>query len=231
MIGVLHLFLPRSFDASSGRSRSVPPQPSAERARDRIAGESGTFGRIHLEDEASLIERLRGGDTDAFERIFLAYYPSLVRYCQAMLREEAAASDVAQDVLMRLWLSRASTQTRSLGAYLFGAVRHGAIDHMRRGARERVRVSDWTADTFGDRDERTVPDIDAADTWPPSMALVEQVIRRLAPRCQEIFRLKWEHGLRYGEIAALLGVSVKTVDAQLVIATRALRGAFKRPDL
>ena len=45
----------------------------------------------------------------------------------------------------------------------------------------------------------------------------------LTPRCREVFELSRVHGLKYGEIADTLGISVKAVEAQMGKALRTLR--------
>ncbi len=42
-------------------------------------------------------------------------------------------------------------------------------------------------------------------------------------RCREVYELSRAHGLRYAEIAAALGISVKTAEAQMGKALRILR--------
>jgi RNA polymerase sigma-70 factor (ECF subfamily) len=62
---------------------------------------------------------------------------------------------------------------------------------------------------------------------PEQMMISGEVIRRiqlaieaLPPRCRMIFKLIKEDGLRYKEVAELLSVSIKTVEAQMAIAMR-----------
>jgi RNA polymerase sigma-70 factor (ECF subfamily) len=52
--------------------------------------------------------------------------------------------------------------------------------------------------------------------------LIEKAIRELPARCQLIFRLVKMDGLSYKEVAGLLEISSKTVDAQLAIAIKKL---------
>ena len=49
---------------------------------------------------------------------------------------------------------------------------------------------------------------------------IEMAIRTLPTRCQLIFRLIKMDGLRYKEVADLMNISPKTVDAQLTIAVK-----------
>ena len=52
------------------------------------------------------------------------------------------------------------------------------------------------------------------------MNRVQKAINDLPPRCQLIFKLVKEDGLKYREVAELLQVSIKTVENQMAIAIK-----------
>jgi RNA polymerase sigma-70 factor (ECF subfamily) len=56
---------------------------------------------------------------------------------------------------------------------------------------------------------------------------IHQAMRRavegLPERCREVFELSRTHGLKYSEIAQTLGISIKTVEAQMGKALRVMR--------
>jgi len=56
---------------------------------------------------------------------------------------------------------------------------------------------------------------------------IEKSINSLPPKRKEIFRLSREQGLKYKEIADKLGISVKTVEAQMGLALKYLREDLK----
>jgi RNA polymerase sigma-70 factor (ECF subfamily) len=56
---------------------------------------------------------------------------------------------------------------------------------------------------------------------------IKQAADSLPPRCKLIFKLVREDGLRYSEVAEILSLSVKTIDAQMVIAVSKIREAVK----
>ena len=51
---------------------------------------------------------------------------------------------------------------------------------------------------------------------------IKRAVNELPPRCKLIFKLVKEDGLKYREVAELLQLSVKTVEAQMAIALRRL---------
>ena len=165
-----------------------------------------------------LLAGLRAGDQAAFDAIFRAHYAPLVRVVEAMLHRRDVAEEVVQEVMLELWRRRETLVVEeSLRAYLFRAARNRALNSLRH-------------DAIAKRAEPVV----AEDTVAPSGAhaqLVEEEIEvalrtamnDLPDRCREVFELSRVHGLRYAEIATTLGISVKTVEAQMGKALRILR--------
>jgi RNA polymerase sigma-70 factor (ECF subfamily) len=54
------------------------------------------------------------------------------------------------------------------------------------------------------------------------MQKLQQAVEDLPSRCRLIFKLIKDDGLKYKEVAELLQISVKTVEAQMTIAMRRL---------
>ena len=52
---------------------------------------------------------------------------------------------------------------------------------------------------------------------------IQKAVDSLAPKCKEIFCMSRYEGLTYHEIAAILGISVKTVETQISRAFKSLR--------
>src|SRR5690349_549290 len=169
-------------------------------------------------EERDLLDRIRAGDEGAFDAVFREHYAALVRTAEAMLRRRDVAEEIVQDVLLALWQRRATIVVEdSLRAYLFRATRNRALNHLRHAAIERKAEPELAAlEAPGAAAPNTLvhEEIDSA---------LRQAVSSLPPRCREVFELSRVHGLRYAEIAATLGISVKTVEAQMGKALRTLR--------
>jgi RNA polymerase sigma-70 factor (ECF subfamily) len=167
--------------------------------------------------DRELMDRLRAGGESAFEVVFRTHYAQLVGLAQGILRDRAPAEDVAQEVMLELWRRREHIVLEtSLRAYLLRAARNRALNQLRhqrvaqRGDPEAVGSAPAAP---ADRD-LVEKEIDAA---------VAAAVAALPERCREVFKLSRVHGLKYAEIAQVLEISVKTVEAQMGKAMRVLR--------
>ena len=169
-------------------------------------------------DERELLDRLRRGDAAAFEAIFRQWYAPLVATIAALLRDRGPAEEVVQDVMLELWRRRETLMLeQSLRAYLFQASRNRALNYLRR-----LRVESRGEPTIA----ATLPTPDQADSDVREDELrvaIQAAIGGLPDRCREVFELSRIHGLKYAEIATSLGISVKTVEAQMGKALRVMR--------
>lgn len=169
-------------------------------------------------EDAAHLARLRAGDESAFDAIFRAHYPSLVGLAESLLRERAPAEDVAQDVLLELWRRRESlVVTDTVRGYLYRSVRNRALNELRRH-----RVAQAKAPLVRGEDAVT-PLATAAIEEAELEAAITGVLAALPGPVRETFVLSREGGLRYAEIAAQLGISVKTVEARMGRALKAMR--------
>jgi RNA polymerase sigma-70 factor, ECF subfamily len=170
--------------------------------------------------DRELLDRLRRGDARAFEEIFRTWYGPLVRMADGIVRSQAIAEELVQDVLLELWRRRETlAPDGSAQAYLFQATRNRALNHLRHG-----RIVDRTAPfVVGESTPRPAPPADARVVEDELQVALREAVDALSPRCRQVFELSRTQGLKYAEIADLLGVSVKAVEAQMGKALRTLR--------
>ena len=170
------------------------------------------------EYDRAQLERLIRGDERAFDEIFRAWYSPLVRAAETLLRDRAVAEEIVQEVMLELWRRRERLDPNGAPqAYLFQATRNRALNHLRHLQVQRRSAPKLAA---SEAREATAPsrlvaqEIDAA---------LREALDALTPRCREVFEMSRVQGLKYGEIAETLGVSVKAVEAQMGKALRTLR--------
>jgi RNA polymerase sigma-70 factor (ECF subfamily) len=146
--------------------------------------------------------------------------PRLCNFVFHYLHSRDEALDVVHDVFARLWYTRSSLRlSGSITAYLYTASRNLALNRLRH---TNVATA-WITDTLSapDTESSVPPDelLEAAER----RAGIARAIAELPERQRTVCLLRWTHGLSYTQIAQQLGISEKTVDAQLQRAIRTIR--------
>lgn len=186
-----------------------------------------------LAHDSALAVRLRAGDESAFEELFRAYFGRLATLAFAFVKSREVAEELVQDTLLRVWRERTTWEVRgSVRSYLYAAVRHRAISHLRK-VRVETRVQDDAIATAlhgagGAWEEggRFASEVPAADSRVETQELREAIARAVAElpdRCREAFVLSRQHELSHAEVAAIMGTSVRTVENHVAKARAHLR--------
>ncbi len=154
--------------------------------------------------------------------MFRAYAETLCSFVSGYVRSRDEAQELVQDLFLWIWEHRYEWEVPgSLRNYLFKSARNRAISWLRHGQIEQsfvaraLRAPDAARGAPEQADQRLVARELAAAI---SLAIAE-----LPERCQEVFRLNRQQGLSYAEIAALLDLSIKTVEVHMGRALAALR--------
>lgn len=185
------------------------------------------MGAFQSEGEQQRIDRLRNGDREAFEHLFRQYYEVLCRFALDYVDPLRVAEDLVQDVFFELWKGRNTLEVEcSLKAYLYAAVRHRALKHLRR----KQTRNRWAENGDLEKSVPTrVPDRpEEALEHEEQKREVKQAIEALPKRRRRIFILSRRNDLTYSEIASALDISIKTVETQM---SRALKFLRKKTEL
>ena len=92
---------------------------------------------MHTDD--ALMERVRGGDEEAFGVIVDRYKDSLINYLTHLVRSRERAEEIAQDAFVRLYRSaRQYKEQERLGPYLFRIATNLVVTEARRQKRREV---------------------------------------------------------------------------------------------
>jgi len=174
--------------------------------------------------EQQQLRKIRKGDIDSFEKLFHRYYHRLHGYATTLVRSAEIAEEVVQDVFYNVWKNRESLRiTRSWQSYLYRSVYNNSMMHLRKTRREYTM------------EEGMFPEVEGGSMDPSQEMqyaevsdLVTKTINDLPARTREIFMLNRQEGLKYKEIAERLSISVKTVEANMGKALRALRNSLEK---
>jgi len=131
--------------------------------------------------------------------------------------ELTEVDDIVQEAYARIIAVRDRRDVRLPKAFFFATARNLATDYFRR---RRLTHTE----PLGGGDELSV--LDEGENVAETVArnqeieLMTQAIQALPDRCRQVMTLRNVYGLPQKEIAAQLGISVRTVEAQVTIAIK-----------
>ncbi|MFP5512489.1 MAG: RNA polymerase sigma factor [Alphaproteobacteria bacterium] len=144
-------------------------------------------------------------------QLFAAERARVVRLIGRIVGCRSAAEDLAQEAFLRLW-NRPDAGGSTDPSYLFRTAQNLAIDHLRA---QRVR-SDHAASVLADGQEADGTTPDNALAARRELEALHAALASLPERTQRVFLLNRLDGLSYAEIALKLGVSVSTVEKDMI---------------
>lgn len=165
------------------------------------------------------ILKLAEGDKTAFHNIFSEYYGQVKQFSYFVLKDMAAAEDVAQEVFIKVWTGRgAIPDVRNFRNYLFQISKNTLIDHIRRESAMVLRNNIFAGKFFAGN-ETFEDDFIARET----RGAIDEIVENMPAKRREVFILSRFDGKSNDEIAEQLGLSKKTVENHLHLALRELK--------
>lgn len=173
----------------------------------------------------AIIPLIQAGRTqEAFERLVPAYRRRVVGLAYSVLRDRAAAEDLAQEVFVKLWqaLPRYDGRAR-LSTWIYAITRNAAISALR-GRRYAVSMSDPAV--AGEVESReAAPEVshDGARLW--------HAVDALPDKQRQATVLYYQDERSIDEVAEMMGLPANTVKTHLHRARAALAAALGETSL
>lgn len=179
-------------------------------------------GRWQDVDDALLLRRAAEQVPDAVEAFVARHADRLCSFLARFVRDAAWAEDLTQETLLRALHEAALYDSRwPVRTWLFRIARNLALDLLRRETSLRAR-------NRRERDAGTAPPAAVTAEHQEFQQALEHALQQLPEGFRTVFVLRDGENLAYEEIAAVLGISVKTVSSRLHRARQLLRGLLGR---
>ncbi len=164
---------------------------------------------------------------DFLELAYLQTQPSLLAYFRAKLGCAEEAADLAQETWLRLMRIARPDTLANPRAYIFRIAENLVIDQLRKRLSHPAPARDIAEDAW----VCPAPRPEAQAQARQQFQLLERAIEELPPKCRAVFLLHRIEGLTYSQIAARQGVSVKTVEKQMLKALNHCRERLADMDI
>ncbi|WP_164109923.1 MULTISPECIES: RNA polymerase sigma factor [Sphingobacterium] len=177
-----------------------------------------------INNECLLLARIAKGDQQAFEKIYVSYFPKLYTFAYHILKSKAIAQEVAQEIMLSIWLmGEKSTTIQNLDAYLKTLAKRRAIDQLRRieTGRKAANIAVHDSNEIHNETEESV-------ILKETKRIIEEGIDLLPPQQKLVYQLCKQQELKYEEVALQLNISPGTVHRHMKLALQFLRAFLKK---
>jgi RNA polymerase sigma-70 factor (ECF subfamily) len=170
------------------------------------AREAATISMVSLADlrDGELIERVGGGDREAFDELYRRYSRPVLGLALRRLGDRGRAEDALQDAFAAIWRSARSYDRRrgEGGAWLYTVARNAVVDGVRRKPEPPMLAPDEASGENG-------PPEQAEAAW--LAWRVHGALSHLPEHERPVIELAYWGGLSQSEISEFLDVPLGTV--------------------
>jgi RNA polymerase sigma-70 factor, ECF subfamily len=177
-----------------------------------------------IEWEASLVQRARGGDMRAFERLYRDHIGSVYGLCLRMTRDPAASEDCAQEAFFNAWRVLERFETRSSFGTWLHRIAVNVVLNRRRKRSAQVELPPLAA---GPDEEPAGPPEEWTLDTPIEVHEIEAAVGGLPDGARDALVLCGIYGYSHGEASQMLGIAEGTCKAQLHRARALLRARLE----
>ncbi|WP_029906832.1 RNA polymerase sigma-70 factor [Prevotella sp. 10(H)] len=168
-------------------------------------------------DEQELLYEIQRGNSNAYREMFDKYYSPLCEYASQFI-PDADAEELVQDLMLYIWEEREHLVIgSSLKSYLFVAVKNRSFNAIRRQQYKKKVHSllyEKLKEQFEDPDYYMVDEL---------ANKIQNAVNELPHNYRETFEMSRFGELTNAQIAAMLDISVKTVEYRITQSLKILR--------
>jgi RNA polymerase sigma-70 factor (ECF subfamily) len=166
-------------------------------------------------------ELLTTGNEQVFEEVFKTHFKNLHAYACTILKDASDAEEMVQQVFYKLWERKTGLDIHtSIKAYLYRSVHNECMNHIKH---QKVKAVHQQYSMLQEKLQVEKNDPAQQLTGNELEKKIFAALNDLPEQCRTIFQMSRFESLKYQEIAFQLGLSVKTVEAQMGKALKRLR--------
>lgn len=166
---------------------------------------------------------LANDDKQAFDELYRLYYSKLYVYSKSFLKIDTGIDDILQEVFVKVWMNRHNIKkVETYNAFLYTITKNILLNELR----SRLKSEEFRTNLFYKSvaaEFVTQQAVEYADI----KNQVDQLVLQLPEKRRKIYLMSREDGKTNAEIAAELGISVKTVEDHMTHALRFLKDRLR----
>lgn len=171
----------------------------------------------HDAGDRDLIRRIAKKDQSAIDVLFARYQLRLCRFLKRMVRNEAIAAELTNEVFMKVWRHAGTFSSRSaVSTWIFRIAHNEAISFLRKRSDE--ALDDEAALEVADPDD--TPEVTAQKT--DKAAQIRQCLVALSDEHREVIELVYYQEMSVAEVSEAVGIPANTVKTRMFHARKYL---------
>jgi RNA polymerase sigma-70 factor (ECF subfamily) len=169
--------------------------------------------------------RFKDGDELAFEHIFKSKFNQIAGFCEQFISSHDDALNMAQEAFLNLWLNRRKIDKPSgINSFLYTFAKSACLNFIRH---QQVIVK-YSSQALNEKEQLLNSEVlESFDFNSIEITelneLIQKSINTLPEKCRMVFIKKRFEGKMNKEIAQELGINVKSVEANMTRAVKALK--------
>lgn len=172
-----------------------------------------------------ILHRIAGDDEHAFAELYNQFKDKLIRFSYSITRSRHSAEETVEDVFIQVWCNRKKiTEIRDITVYLYTSVKNRSLNVLSKKSYDIITAPFDFLHIELQPLSQTPYEVLVTQEM---MQKMNEAIEALPARCKMIFKLVREDGLQYKEVAEILNISIKTIDAQMAIAVKRICAAIQ----
>lgn len=170
-------------------------------------------------EEHIILKKLREGDSEALDILYLRYASKVRDFAFRLLRDRTGAEDITHDIFLKVWEQRRSMgSVLSFKGYLFRMTRNAifnAFKHRQVEYRYQAQA--------GAAERPEAPATDERVSTDDLLAMIDLAVSNMPEQRRRVFRMSRYENMSYNDIAEALDISPKTVQYHISGALAELR--------
>ncbi|MFD2203268.1 RNA polymerase sigma factor [Shivajiella indica] len=177
------------------------------------------MGKANITDIPCLVLRLSDGDEKAFSELYDFFKPKIFFTAKKMCLCSEDAEEIVQEVFMIIWKTRKNLNHElSFNAYLLSILKSLIIKKSKKEARK-IAYEVYAISHM----EKAANETESQVYFRELEKISYSEIEKLPKTQKEIFKLKNVENLCANEIAEKMGISKRTVESHIYVATKTIK--------
>ncbi len=174
------------------------------------------------------IHRFKEGDEKVFETVFNSDYDMIVGFCSHFTNDLERARNQAQEAFLNLWLTRDKIETiNGIRSFLYTYAKSSCLNYLRH---EKV-ASRYENRMLHEKElQLNAETLESFDFYSLEFVELDELIKKsideLPEKCRKVFQMSRFEGKKNREIADELNITVKSVEANMTRALKALKDSL-----